>query len=162
MQETCQKRSEINVALTLFCIFKITSIKKDPKYMCVHSTFSHQAQGFRYGNDRVVTYEVFAGLCTSSTHKPAPKTSMLCAGPINLAGEREAWKQHSILRNYSQKGAKSSQGESGEGETRTPSSQEAGWKQCKTSWWLTSLHIIRKSFQLRGKSLFALSAQMPP
>ena len=84
--------------------------------MCVLSTFSHQAQGSRYGNDRVATYEVFAGLCTSSAHKPAPKNSTLCAGPINLAGEREAWKQHSILRNYSQKEAKSSQGESREEE----------------------------------------------
>lgn len=36
----CQKRSEINAALTLFCIFKKTSLKKLPKYMCVHSTFS--------------------------------------------------------------------------------------------------------------------------
>lgn len=76
MQEKSQERSEINAALTLFCIFKRTSLRKDPKYMCVRSTFSCQAQGSRYGNDRVTTDEVCAGLSNraalSSSASPPP------------------------------------------------------------------------------------------
>lgn len=83
-----------------------------------------------------------AGLCNSSAYEQGPQKSALHVGPINLAGEREAWKQHIILRNHSQKGAESSQGEcqEGEGEGDWDSVIRSGWdwKQSKTSSWLTS------------------------
>lgn len=49
-----------------------------------------------------------------------------------------------------------------EGDWNTVIRSSWNWKQSKTSSWLTSPRIIRNSFQLCGKSLSALSAQMPP
>lgn len=43
------RRSEINAALTLFCICKRTWIKKDSKCACIRSALSCQTRGPRYG-----------------------------------------------------------------------------------------------------------------
>lgn len=45
------RRSEINAALTLFCICKRTWVKKDSECACIHSTFSCQTRGPRYGHE---------------------------------------------------------------------------------------------------------------
>ena len=88
-------------------------------------------------------------------------------GPISLAGEKEAWKQHVILRNHSQKGAESSQGECQEGEEEGDwnSVIRSGWnwKQSKTSSWLTSLLAHNQKFlSIRWeKSLRIVSPDIP-
>lgn len=79
--------------------------------MCVHSTFSCQAQGSRYGNDRVTADEIFAGLCNSSAYEQGPQRVRFTWDPSICLEKGKQWKQHIILRNHSQKEAKSSQRE---------------------------------------------------
>lgn len=136
--------------------------------MCVHSTFSCQAQGSRYGNGMVATHAVFAGLCSSSAHKPTPtppKRVPFMWDPSvrlqkgELGNSIGFWE---ITPRKEEKVPREKAGEGwGRGDQNTVSSGGWNWKQCRTSSWLTSPLIIRNSFRLCGESLFALSAKMP-
>lgn len=135
--------------------------------MCVHSTFSCQAQGSRYGNDRVTTDEICAGLCNSSASELGPPKEY-----TSRRTHQSGWRKGSLeIAYYLEKslpeGSKKftvrmpGRGRR-EGDWDTVIRSSWNWKESKTSSWLTSPRIIRNSFQLCGKSLSALSAQMPP
>lgn len=134
--------------------------------MCVHSTFSWQVQGSRYGmtGHPLMT---FVQVCSmAALRDKAPKKHVPRAGPINQAGEGKlgnstlSWE---ITPRREQKvHRENARDREGEGDWNPVIRSSWNWTQSKTSSRLTSPRIIRNSFQLCGKRLFTLSAQMPP
>jgi hypothetical protein len=114
----------------------------------------------RYGYERV-TEEIFAGLWYSRAYEQRPPKEYTSQGtPWFVGNSTLPWeitprRKQKVHRKNAREGEK-------RGDWNTVMRGGWNWKQSKMSSWLTSPRIIKNSFPLCGKSLFALSARMPP
>lgn len=84
------RRSEINAALTLFCICKRTWIKKDSKCACIRSALSCQTRGPRYGCEMDTEQQ---GLWTGTSLN-------------SVLQEEPTRKENTVMRNRAENGIK--------------------------------------------------------